>query len=206
LNRADHDFIFADPLLLRLRTQPLGGSKSLTTWRTELFEEGGSVLLATANVVMANRRQSDGYTEMKMPEVPPPEAVEDIRLPLKFGQQTEIRNVDGPNVFSRANTRSLNWMREKSGRAIDAVQLAYLADIGAPRVWYISSSARPSATVTLSLYVHAMVEELAGCGDSYVLSDMVGTRIEGSTVGSKSNLWSREGRLLATTEQLCWFR
>jgi hypothetical protein len=50
------------------------------------------------------------------------------------------------------------------------------------------------------------MEELAQCGDSYVLSDMIGTRIESSTVGSKANLWSQGGALLATTEQLCWFR
>ena len=93
-----------------------------------------------------------------------------------------------------------------SGRAIDAVQLAYLADIGAPRVFYISSGPRPSATLTLSLYIHATPEELALCGDGYVLSDMVGTRIESSTVGSKANMWSQSGALLATTEQLCWFR
>lgn len=192
--------------LLRLRTQSLGSSKSLSTWRAELFEEGGSVLLATANVVLANRRPSVAYTEMKMPEVPPPEAVQDVRLPLKFGQRTEIRNVDGANVFSRASTRSLVWERETSGRAIDAVQLAYLSDIGAPRVFYISSAPRPSATITLSLYIHATPEELSQCGNSYVLSDMTGTRIEGSTVGSKANIWSERGTLLATTEQLCWFR
>ena len=192
--------------LLRLRTQVLGSSKSLSTWRAELFEEGGSVMLATANVVLANRRASVAYTEQKMPEVPPPETVEDVRLPLKFGQRTEIRNVDGPNVFSRASTRSLVWEREMSGRAIDAMQLAYLADIGAPRVFYISSAPRPSATLTLSLYIHATPEELALCGDGYVLSDMVGTRIESSTVGSKANMWSQGGALLATTEQLCWFR
>jgi acyl-CoA thioesterase len=192
--------------LLRLRTQALGSSKSLSTWRAELFEEGGSVMLATANVVLAHRRASVAYTEMKMPEVPPPETVEDVRLPLKFGQRTEVRNVDGPNVFSRASTCSLVWEREMSGRAIDAVQLAYLADIGAPRVFYISSGPRPSATLTLSLYIHATPEELSQCGDSYVLSDMVGTRIESSTVGSKANMWSQGGALLATTEQLCWFR
>jgi hypothetical protein len=35
---------------------------------------------------------------------------------------------------------------------------------------------------------------------------MIGTRVERSTVGSRANLWSRGGALLATTEQLCWFR
>jgi acyl-CoA thioesterase len=103
-------------------------------------------------------------------------------------------------------TRSLMWLLEGSGRPLDAPLLTLLSDIGPPRVFYVSSQPRPSATVTLSAYFHATPEELAvGSGD-YVLSDMVGTRIEQSTAGSRTNLWSRSGVLLATAEQLAWFR
>jgi hypothetical protein len=34
----------------------------------------------------------------------------------------------------------------------------------------------------------------------------VGTRAEGSTIGSQLRMWSRSGALLATSEQLCWFK
>jgi acyl-CoA thioesterase len=58
----------------------------------------------------------------------------------------------------------------------------------------------------MSTYFLAAPEELAAVGDDYVLSEAEGTRIEHSLVGSRSRLWSRQGNLLATTEQLCWFR
>jgi acyl-CoA thioesterase len=58
----------------------------------------------------------------------------------------------------------------------------------------------------MSTYFLAAPEELAAVADDYVLSEAEGTRIEHSLVGSRSRLWSRQGSLLATTEQLCWFK
>jgi acyl-CoA thioesterase len=43
-------------------------------------------------------------------------------------------------------------------------------------------------------------------GDDYVLNEATGTRGEHSTSGQQARLWSRDGALLATTEQLCWYR
>ena len=86
------------------------------------------------------------------------------------------------------------------------MQLAYLADAYAPRIFLCSKGPRPSSTITMSVYFHATPEELAEVGDDYVLSEAIGTRAEHATMGSQVRLWSRKGRLLATSEQLCWFR
>ena len=63
-----------------------------------------------------------------------------------------------------------------------------------------------SATPTLSVYFLGTTDEIIAAGDDYVLNEATGTRCEQSTSGQQARLWSRAGALLATTEQLCWYR
>ena len=58
----------------------------------------------------------------------------------------------------------------------------------------------------MSVCFHATSEEMADVGDGDVLCEATGIRAANSTVGSRARLWSPDGILLATTEQLSWFR
>jgi acyl-CoA thioesterase len=189
---------------LQLRTAWLGGGRSLAHWRCDMLSDG--ILLATAAVVLANRRASSAHTESNMPEAPPPAGFNPADVPGALGARVDIRPTLGDGLFNQTTTRSLNWERETSGRPMDAIQIAFLSDAGAPRIFYVSDGPRPSSTITLSIYFHATTAELEACGDDYILSDMIGTRAEAATMASRKDMWSREGTLLATTEQLCWFR
>lgn len=192
---------------LMVRRTKLGESRSVAQWRAELFRVGGSeALLATALVTLGQRRASDRSSTLAMPTVPPPEDLPSSNPPGTFGKRTETRGAYGVPPFNRPDLRSLTWVRETSGRAVDEVQLAYLSDVYAPRVFHISDAPRPSSTLTMSTYFLATPEELADVGDDYVLTEADGTRVHESLVGSQARLWSRQGNLLATTEQLCWFR
>lgn len=191
---------------LVLRTRIMGGSRSLGYWQTELSLAGDAQVAAFATVLLASRRASDLFSEPVMPEAPAPESLANISPPGTFGERTLQRMAVGMPIFNQTVTRSLAWVRETSGRAIDAVQLAYLADAYAPRIFFKSPGPRPSSTITMSVYFHATEAELRDVGDDYVLSEAIGTRAEHSTVGSQVRLWSRMGTLLATSEQLCWFR
>jgi hypothetical protein len=97
-------------------------------------------------------------------------------------------------------------VRETSGRTVDHLQLTYLSDARPPRSFYWSDGPRPSATLTLSVYFHATEQELASAGDDDVLSEAFGTRGARSTSEEHLRLWSRQGALLATSEQLAWYR
>jgi acyl-CoA thioesterase len=191
---------------LILRTRPLGGSRSLTHWRSELLLAGTEDVAATASVILTRRRESDRFTEGAMPNVASPESLPIVHPPPTFGATIDMRIASGSECFNQPTTRTIAWQREMTGRPLDAVQIVYLSDIGWPRVFAISPAPRPSSTITLSVYIHATATQFAAYGDDYVLCDMIGTRIEHSTVGSKASLWSRSGELFATTEQLCWFR
>ncbi|HEY3672492.1 MAG TPA: thioesterase family protein [Acidimicrobiia bacterium] len=192
-----------------LTASRLGGGRSLEHWRADLRAGDGdgteaSELLATALVVFTNRRASEAHVQFEMPAVPAPEGLEQIRAPGPQGQQTEIRQVAGE--WGSGDTRGCVWARDQAGRALDHLQLAYLADQYAPRSFFWGVGMRPSATITLSVYFHATAEELTAVGTDYILNQATGTRGEHSTSGQQARLWSRDGVLLATTEQLCWYR
>ena len=181
----------------------LGGGRSLEHWRAELHAADGE-LLATSLIVLTNRRDTDPHVQFEMPAVPAPEGLEQIHAPGPQGQQTEIRQVFGE--WGSGDTRGCLWVRDAAGRPLDHLQLAYLADQYAPRSFFWGAGIRPSATITLSVHFHATAGELAVVGTDYVLNEATGTRGEQSTSGQQARLWSRDGVLLATSEQLCWYR
>jgi acyl-CoA thioesterase len=187
-----------------LTTMRLGGGRSLEHWRVDLRAPEGDDVLATALVVLTNRRDTDSHAQLEMPDAPPPEGLEQIHAPGPQGEQSEIRQASGE--WASGDTRGRLWARDANARPMDHLQLAYLADQYAPRSFFWGDGLRPSATITLSVYFHATVDELAAVGTDYVLNDATGTRGVQSTSGQRAHLWSRDGVLLATTEQLCWYR
>jgi acyl-CoA thioesterase len=182
----------------------IGGGRSIHHWRADVRTAGEPHLLASAMVVLAQRRTTDPHVELTMPRAPDPATLEQIQAPPPQGLQTEIRFVSGE--FSSGRTEGSHWLRDASGRPLDHPHLAYLADQYAPRSFYWGVGLRPSATITMSVYFHATAEEIVAVGTDYILNEAVGTRGESSTSGQQARLWSRSGALLATTEQLCWYR
>jgi acyl-CoA thioesterase len=189
---------------LVLNTSPMGGGRSVMTWRSDLLRDSDGAVLASASVLLANRRESDRFTEWPLPVAPVPEDLPMIHPPATFGQHVDMRVDKLP--FGNRDSHSVQWIRERTGHAVDHVLLAYLADCYPPRILYRGSAPRPSSTLTMSVYFYASAEELAAVGDDFMLSEAVGTRAEQSIVGSQLRLWSRAGALLATSEQLCWFK
>jgi acyl-CoA thioesterase len=191
--------------IVAIRAQRLGGGKSLKSWRAEIASGAGE-LNATASIVTANRRDSDRFLEGAMPTATAPDEIPLAHPPGNFGATIDMRPVAGFPPFRRADTHSLAWVRVMSSGPLDWTRLVYLADATPPRVFYISDGPRPSSTITMSVYFYASDAELAAVGEDHILSEVSGVRAEGSISGLTMRLWSRQGALLATSEQLCWFR
>ncbi|HET9232010.1 MAG TPA: thioesterase family protein, partial [Vitreimonas sp.] len=189
---------------LEVRVRPLGGGRSVMTWRTEIFADGGEDALATGHVVLTSRRDGTAFTEFTRPAAPDPETLTLAHPPAAFGQCVDMRAWRLP--FGNDNSHYANWIRERSGHPVDHVLLAYLSDAYPPRIMGRGPGPRGSSTLTLSAYFFATAAELAAIGGDYILNESVGTRAEGSTIGSQLRMWSRAGALLATSEQLCWFK
>ena len=189
-----------------IRTRRVGGGRSLAFWQAELAVPGTESTTAIATVVLARRKESGGFTDLAMPGAADPDSLDTFHPPGPFGQRSLARPVAGHPPFNQAATQSIAWVRETSARSLDYVLLAYLADNYAPRSWFKGPEPGPYATITMSVYFHASPAELSELGDDYILIEATGSRAESSTVGAHARLWSRDGVLLATTEQLGWFR
>jgi len=187
-----------------ISTEHLGGGRSINHWRADVSARSGDATLATAMVVLTNRRGTDSHLQWSMPEAPDPRKLEAIQAPGPQGLQSTIRLISGE--YASGDSAGSLWVRDASGRALDHLQLAYLADQYAPRSFFWGPGFRPSATITMSIYFHGTEDEIAAVGDDWVLNEATGTRGAMSTSGQQARLWSRAGALLATTEQLCWYR
>jgi acyl-CoA thioesterase len=192
---------------LLIRTRRLGGGRSVSHWLSELVSEDSGRLLAGSLIVLAARRASDEMTDMKMPDAPDPHTLESTYpAPGPAGERSLMRPIEGYPPFARASTYSTAWVRETSGRSVDHLQLAFLADFRPPRTFFWSDGPRPSVTLALSVYYHATDAELAQVGDDDVLSEAFGVRGAQSTSEEHLRLWSRHGALLASSVQMAWFR
>ena len=188
-----------------IRTRRVGGGRSVGYWQSELTVDGAAA--ATASVVLTERRATDGHQEVTMPDAPDPATLETtFPAPGPCGQRALVRPISGLPPYNRESTRSAAWVRETSGRPVDHLQLAFLADHRAPRSFFWSDAPRPSSTITLSTYFHATEDELAQIGDDDLLSEAFGTRGAQSTSEEHLRLWSRQGALLATSVQMAWYR
>lgn len=191
---------------LCIKTRIIGGGRAFTHWQAELCNADASQIFATASIVMSDRQTSKPFTEFQMPTVAMPRDLASFSPPGAFGQQVEIMTLEGFPPVNQPNTRSIGWVKERSARPLDPIQLTFLSDIYPPRIWYTLKKPCPMATVTLSVYFLATQEELSANADSYVLTEAIGSRGESSTYGSQARMWSENGTLLATTEQLAWYR
>jgi acyl-CoA thioesterase len=191
---------------VRIRSRRLGGSRSVAHWIVELTPLDDERTLAHAVVTMTNRRATDGHVQPVAPDAPDPDGLDELHAPGAQGERSVIRPIAGFPPFNRGDTFSSAWVRELTGRTFDRVQLAFLADQFAPRPFFWSEGPRPSATLTMTVYFHATDEEIAAVGDDYILSEAIASRGESSTCGQHARIWSRSGALLATSEQLCWYR
>lgn len=192
---------------LQIVTRPARQGKSVEFWTSELVQNNAPV--AMAMVTLGQRRETFSTHEASFPQaVKPPEAIESIPArPGFFTAMFEQRPVQGSAPLQE-NPDSLtrNWMRDHQGRPLDYVLLAGLADVFAPRIFYRSAERRPASTVSMSVYFHATPAELEAVGGDFILGDAKARRFESGFFDQHGALWSRDGVLLATTEQLCWFK
>ena len=63
-----------------------------------------------------------------------------------------------------------------------------------------------SATVSMTTHFHATPDEMTAVGSRFVLSEVHCRRCEGGYFDHELRLWSPDGALLATSEQVAAFR
>jgi len=159
-------------------------------------------------ITMARRPPTPPFAFATLPQAPSPDELpcpDHPAGPLHFGASAfERRTLDGFPPKPGGDSRSLAWVRPRNG-VWDKALLAMVTDNSAPRAMYALDRAM-TTTLSLTAYLHASVEQIAALGDDFILIECEGRVGGGGASDERSSYWSRDGRLLATSEQLAWYR
>jgi acyl-CoA thioesterase len=105
-----------------------------------------------------------------------------------------------------ASTFTKLWIRDRVPRKIDMLSLMAMSDAFFARVFHARGELVPFGTVSLTTYFHVDADELAKQDISRVLATADAKTFHKSYGDQSGELWSPEGRLLATTTQIGYFK
>jgi len=194
---------------LDIRTRCLRQGGSIGVWEVELRPMGSEDVGVHAIVTMAKRPETPPFAFATMPQAPAPESLPAPQMPAgmtHYGATAlERRTAEGFPPQVGGDSRSLAWVRSRRGPLTKAL-LGMITDNSPPRTFYALGPTVMSTTLSLTVYLHATAEEIAEVGDDFVLIEYEG-RVGGHGASDeRSSYWSRSGKLLATSEQLAWYR
>ena len=187
-------------------------NRSTQHWSVEMTQHGAEVAtLATA--VFAERRPSWSHQQASFPQATPFEqTLPYAKVAAPWVRQYDFRFVEGEPKFGSAplaapaNAFSKLWIADRVPRKIDALSLMSMSDAFFGRVFHARGELVPFGTVSLTTYFHTSAEQLAAENISRVLAT-ADARIFHDSYGDQSGeLWSPQGRLLATTQQIAYFK
>jgi acyl-coenzyme A thioesterase PaaI-like protein len=198
----------AGPLDIRTRRLRQGGSVGV--WEVELLPGGSDQVGVHAIVTLARRPSTPAFAFATMPDAPDPESLPAPPPPSEAmrqygGSSFERRMLEGFPPQPGGDSRSLTWVRSRRG-PLDKALLGMITDNSAPRAMYALGPTIRTTTLSLTCYLHATAEELAEVGTDFVLVECEGRVGGGGASDERSSYWSRSGKLLATSEQLAWYR
>jgi acyl-coenzyme A thioesterase PaaI-like protein len=193
---------------LDVRTRCMRQGGSIGVWEVELLPEGSMQVGVHGVVTMARRPDTPRFSFASMPAAPDPETLPspDTGGSAHYGAAAfERRTLEGFPPTPGENSRSLAWVRSRRG-ALDKALLGMITDNSAPRAMYALGPRVMTTTLSLTAYLHATAEELAEVGEDFILVECEGRVGGGGASDERSSYWRRDGKLLATSEQLAWYR
>lgn len=189
-------------------------NRSTQHWSMELSQAEAGIT-ATATAVFAERRETWAHQAALMPRVAAPDTLPPLpmRGMMSWLQNYEFRFVSGmpsrpsgtPNA-EPASAHSQVWVNDKPARPLDFLSLMALSDTFFGRIFMVRGVILPIGTVSMTTYFHVGVDELAANGASPLLGVSDAKAFNKGYSDQISELWTREGRLLATSQQIVYFR
>jgi acyl-CoA thioesterase len=203
---------FAGPIedaLFELKVRPMRTNRSNQHWIAEITQ--GSQVAATATAVLAIRQETWMAREAHAPAAPTPEDVESWSAPPepKWIQRYNFRFIRGELTLSgqpAKDSESLLWVRDEPERPLDFLSLAAISDVFFPRVFIQRQQLGVASTVSITTYFHADVSSLARQASRPILAAARGQRFYRGYFNQVAELWSDEGDLLASSNQMVYFK
>ena len=187
-------------------------NRSSQHWCVELTQGGGEVAtLATA--VFAERRPSWSHQPAPFPQATPFEQILPYpKIAAAWAKQYDFRFVEGEPDFGAspqaapASAYSKLWIGDRVPRKIDMLSLMSMSDAFFARIFHARRELVPFGTVSLTTYFHADADDLAA-EDITPRARGRRRKIFHKSYGDQNGeLWSPNGRLLATTTQIAYFK
>lgn len=196
-----------------IKATPARTNRSAQHWFIELYQENHIIITGTA--VFATRRETWSSTEAQFPSVPTAEEVE--RFPSEglpsWVHSYDMRIVQGaPFALSQSDTEdtsdsvTLQWIQDEPRRPIDFLSLTAMCDAFFPRIYVRRKQMVPIGTVSLTVYFHVGSETLIEHGDKEVLGHARALQFNDGFFDQTGEMWTPEGRLLATTSQFVYYK
>jgi hypothetical protein len=112
----------------------------------------------------------------------------------------------GSGTSETGSARSLLWIADDPPRSLDFVALAAICDIFFGRIVHVRQRMVPFGTVTMTAYFHATGADLARQGSAPILGHADARIFDRGFHDQSAELWGADGRLLATSHQLVYYR
>jgi acyl-CoA thioesterase len=186
-------------------------NRSTQHWCVELTQGGEVATLATA--VFAERRPSWSHQSAEFPHAKPFEqTLPYTKVAVPWVKQYDFRFVEGepklgggPKTLPKSAFSKL-WIGDRIPRKIDMLSLTAMSDAFFGRIFHARGEFVPFGTVSLTTYFHVDAAELASENISRVLAVADASIFNKSYGDQIGQLWSPGGRLLATTNQIAYFK
>jgi acyl-CoA thioesterase len=187
-------------------------NRSSQHWSVEMTQDkAGVVTLATA--VFAERRPSWSQQQASFPQATAFEkTLPYTKISMPWVKQYEFRFVEGePKIGSSmqaipASAFSKLWIGDHVPRKIDMLSLMSMSDAFFGRIFHARNELVPLGTVSMTTYFHTSAEDLAAEDITRVLATADAKIFHKSYGDQNGELWSPNGRLLATTTQITYFK
>jgi acyl-CoA thioesterase len=190
-------------------------NRSTQHWYIELSQptEGVSV---TATAVFAARRETWSHFPGEMPKAAPPESLPKLptRGMMEWMQYYDFRFAKNMPVPPRpvpadddlGPALSHVWMKMQPERALDFLSLMAISDTFFGRIFHVRKSMIRIGTISMTTYFHVDAEEIAAAGSGYLFGTADATVFNKGYSDQVAAMWSRAGKMLATSQQLVYFR
>ena len=123
-----------------------------------------------------------------------------------FLQNYELHYAKGEPIPAKRPGHMVTWVRDSGDAPLSIYGLVGLGDLGFPILWSYTGDYCMIATVSFTMRFHADQSEIDLIGNDYVLLECFGRRAHNGFYDQTALIWSRGGTLLASTDQMVWFR
>jgi acyl-CoA thioesterase len=165
-------------------------------------------LIALAVAVLSTKQSGPEFSDLAMPEVPHPEAIDAVadRDDFPFGRRFDFRRALGPDIGELSDRAEIGvWMRLREHQPVDHVVSTQLMDAFAPAVFgKLGAGGGGAGVPTIEMTFHFR-ESLPLSGDplgSWHLGVYRTLTSRGGFIEEDGWLWNERGVLLVQSRQL----